>query len=83
MYGPLEENENFELDDFSLLEQLALKKGAKALVSQVEEWQVGDKSSDVIMRSIAALAKYAVRKQRQYLSIPEDTERLIISRLYI
>jgi hypothetical protein len=67
-----------ELEDLSLLEQLALKKGAKALVTQIEEWQVdveSGKSSDVIMRSVAALAKYAVRKQRQYLSVPEDTER--------
>lgn len=66
-----------EVEDFSLLEQLAQKKGAKALASQIEEWQVdvtNGKSSDVVLRSISALAKYAVRKQRQYLSVPSDTE---------
>lgn len=55
-----------------------MKKGAKELAKQVEEWQVdviNGKSSDVVMRSVAALAKYAVRKQRQYVSVPDDTER--------
>ncbi|KAI6191748.1 UDP-glucose:glycoprotein glucosyltransferase 1 [Aphelenchoides bicaudatus] len=80
-YGPFDENEELEIEDFSLLEQLAQKRGAKALSTQIEEWKVdvaSGKSSDVVMRSIsAALAKYAVRKQRQYLSVPGDAESVI------
>lgn len=51
-------------------------------MTQIEEWKVdveSGKSSDVIMRSVAALAKYAVRKQRQHLTVPDDSERLELS----
>lgn len=39
VYGPLEEDEQFEMEDFGLIEKLAERKGAKKVAKFVEEWK--------------------------------------------
>ncbi|KAI6232348.1 UDP-glucose:glycoprotein glucosyltransferase 1 [Aphelenchoides besseyi] len=80
VYGPLDADEEIEFDDFALIQQLAIQKGTKTIGEHVEEWQVevkDGKSSDVVMRSSATLGKHAIRKERQYLSVPGDSESVL------
>lgn len=70
MYGPLDETENFEVEDFSLLERIIERRGAKSIAEQIDKWEVdkeSGKSSDVVLRSIATIGKYAVKKSRTHV----------------
>jgi Thioredoxin-like domain len=79
VYGPLDEDESFEVEDFLLLERFFERRGAKMLAQQVDEWGVsnGDgKSSDVVLRSVAVIGKYATKKRRTFLELESsDSER--------
>jgi UDP-glucose:glycoprotein glucosyltransferase len=80
VYGPLKEDEKFESDDFGLAEKIAEKKGAKAVGEQVEAWDVekaGGKSSDVVLRSIAVIGKYATKKPRTWINLHGDSESVV------
>jgi len=79
VYGPLSEGENFEVEDFLLLERFFERRGAKMLAQQVDEWGVSSvegKSSDVVLRSVAVIGKYATKKRRSFLDLESsDSER--------
>uniref|UniRef100_A0A914YQY2 UDP-glucose:glycoprotein glucosyltransferase n=1 Tax=Panagrolaimus superbus TaxID=310955 RepID=A0A914YQY2_9BILA len=80
VYGPLNTDEKFESDDFGLAEKIAEKKGAKAVAEQVEAWDVekaGGKSSDVVLRSIAVIGKYATKKARTWINLHGDSESVV------
>ena len=85
VYGPLDADEAFDVDDFTLLKQLARQQGVETIAAQIEEWKIDvstGKASDVLMRSVAALGKYATREDRarQYVSVPGEAERWAICR---
>lgn len=80
VYGPLEAVETFDVDDLTLLAQLFKQRGVETISENIAEWNVdvgSGKSSDVVMRSVAALGKYATREDRarQYVSVPGEAER--------
>lgn len=83
LYGPLEEEEDFEPEDFSLMEKLAEKRGAKAVANIVKAWQKEGKNlteveknpSDTVLHILSAVHNFAVRKRRQTVDIAMEFER--------
>uniref|UniRef100_A0A915CVE4 UDP-glucose:glycoprotein glucosyltransferase thioredoxin-like domain-containing protein n=1 Tax=Ditylenchus dipsaci TaxID=166011 RepID=A0A915CVE4_9BILA len=80
LYGPFDSNETFEVQDFFLLEKIMERKGAKAVAARIDEWKVtkeGGKSSDVVLRSVAVITKYAAKKKRQLVDLAGDSESVV------
>uniref|UniRef100_A0A914C391 UDP-glucose:glycoprotein glucosyltransferase n=1 Tax=Acrobeloides nanus TaxID=290746 RepID=A0A914C391_9BILA len=80
LYGPFGEGEKFEAEDFNLLEKIAERKGAKSIAEQIEKWEVdreSGKASDVVLRSIATIGRYAVKKPRTFVTLHSDTESVV------
>ena len=80
VYGPLKDDEKFESDDFGLAEKIAEKKGAKSIGESIDGWEVekaGGKSSDVVLRSIAVIGKYAAKKARTWIHLHGDSESVV------
>jgi UDP-glucose:glycoprotein glucosyltransferase len=80
LYGPFSEGEKFEAEDFNLLEKIAERKGAKSIAEQIEKWEVdreSGKASDVVLRSIATIGRYAVKKPRTFVTLHSDTESVV------
>ena len=83
VYGPLEVGEEFEPEDFSLMEKLADRRGAKAVANMVKGWQKEGKNpkkaeenlSDTVLHILSAVHNFAVRKRRQTVDIAMDFER--------
>ncbi|KAE9555965.1 hypothetical protein FO519_000821 [Halicephalobus sp. NKZ332] len=80
VYGPLDEGEQFMADDFGLAEKIAEKKGAKAVAETIDRWEVeksGGKSSNVVVRTISVMGKYATKKARTWVQLHNDNESVI------
>ena len=83
VYGPLEVREEIEPEDFSLMEKLADRRGAKAVANMVKGWQKEGKNpkkaeenlSDTVLHILSAVHNFAVRKRRQTVDIAMDFER--------
>ncbi|CEF63031.1 UDP-glucose:glycoprotein glucosyltransferase 1 [Strongyloides ratti] len=81
-YGTLEEKEIVEVDDFDLLEKMAISKGANKVASQIDRWGVekdNGKSSDVVMRSISVIGNSNTKKTRHWVVLANDQKSVVHS----
>lgn len=66
------------------MEKIFERKGSKAIATQVNQWGVTNengKLSDVVMRSVAVIGKYALKKSRQNILFADDSERFYIIKI--
>lgn len=66
------------MDDFVLLDKIFERKGAKAIAKKINEWSVdkeNGKSSNVVLRVLSVIGKYAAKKKRQSIQFENDSER--------
>uniref|UniRef100_A0AAF5D0C5 UDP-glucose:glycoprotein glucosyltransferase n=1 Tax=Strongyloides stercoralis TaxID=6248 RepID=A0AAF5D0C5_STRER len=82
LYGVLEEKEVVEVDDFDLLEKMAITKGANKIALQIDRWGVekeNGKSSDVVMRSISVIGSSNTKKTRHWVVLANDQKSVVHS----
>ncbi|RCN41203.1 UDP-glucose:Glycoprotein Glucosyltransferase [Ancylostoma caninum] len=73
--GPFGEEEEIIDSDVELVERIVETQGAGVIASHIDKWELKKEdgySSDVVMRSFALLAKYAVSRKRTWIVLGED-----------
>uniref|UniRef100_A0A915JM16 UDP-glucose:glycoprotein glucosyltransferase n=1 Tax=Romanomermis culicivorax TaxID=13658 RepID=A0A915JM16_ROMCU len=78
--GPLETNEIFTVEDFTLIEKYHLSRFASIVAQQIQSWQVSnenDKSSDLTMRVCSLIATDTTKMKRHWVYIENDKHSVI------
>ncbi|KAK6033739.1 UDP-glucose:Glycoprotein Glucosyltransferase [Ostertagia ostertagi] len=78
--GPFEEEEIIIESDVELIARIVESRGANVIASQIDEWKAGGdhgSPSDLVMRSFALISKYAIRRERTWITLGQEKHSVV------
>ncbi|CAJ0934962.1 unnamed protein product, partial [Mesorhabditis belari] len=78
--GPLDDGEKIEEEDVVLLEKLLHARGAKAVATHIDKWEVekkDGKSSNVVLRTFSLIGRSSATQKRSWVALHDDKKSVV------